>query len=323
MQSRSGGERGAERGEDDGEARRGVDMGEPADQAVQPVELAAGRGVDRLAGHERDDLVGVRGGGRDVGDHPAVASTTTRSASRNIWSMSCETSRIVVLVGEPPGQALDLRASRRRATRWARRGSRRRGRSRIARATATSWRWPPDSEATAGRVGDRDAERREQWRRRGCGTSAPDRAGCRRSRPRRRLEATSRLSQSARSCHTTATPRRATAPGVGLDPRAVEQDLAAAARGRRHAAHQRRLAGAVLPGQRDDLARPDVHPDVRERAPLPVVGAQRPYGQQWLNVARCLIGAVGGRHPPIVAPRPPQVATSGGRWRLPAGGLRR
>ena len=84
-----------------------------------------------------------------------------------------------------------------------------RGSSLIARATARSWRWPPESELTAPRgVGQRDAEvaraasAARRWKR------VAERSSPARSWPSSRLAAMSRLSHRARSCQTTATPRR-------------------------------------------------------------------------------------------------------------------
>ncbi len=139
-------------------------------------------------------------------------STAIRSASRNIWSMSWQASRIVV----PRSRNRAIRSST-----WAASltpsaavgssSSSSRGMRAIALATATSWRWPPDSVPTlrvvsrSGISRFRSTEAAAAWKR------TSDSSCQRRSRPSSRFEATSRLSQSARSCQTTATPWRAAA----------------------------------------------------------------------------------------------------------------
>ena len=72
-------------------------------------------------------------------------STTMRSASRNIWSMSWQASKIVVPCSRRPMISSSTWADS--LTPSAAVGSSRassRGLRPMARATATSWRWPPD-----------------------------------------------------------------------------------------------------------------------------------------------------------------------------------
>ena len=66
-------ERGPERGQDQREARRGVGGDQAVGEPVQPGQLAAGGGVDLLAGQQRDHVVGVRVGRAQVRDDPALA----------------------------------------------------------------------------------------------------------------------------------------------------------------------------------------------------------------------------------------------------------
>ena len=65
-------ERGAERGQDQRQARGRVGGDQPPGQPVQPGELAPGRGVDRLARDQRHHVVRAHLVGADLGDHPAV-----------------------------------------------------------------------------------------------------------------------------------------------------------------------------------------------------------------------------------------------------------
>ncbi len=144
-------------------------------------------------------------------------STTIRSASRNIWSMSWQASTIVV--PRSRSRAISPSTWADSATPSAAVGSSSnssRGLRDIALATATSWRWPPDSELTARVVSvsgiwcSASIEAAAAWKR------VSDSRWARRSWPSSRLEATSRLSHSARSCQTTATPWRDTASGSWL-----------------------------------------------------------------------------------------------------------
>ena len=150
-------------------------------------------------------------------------STTIRSASRNIWSMSWQASRIVV----PCSRRLMISSSTwadsltpRLAVGSSRASSR--GRRPMARATATSWRWPPDSPRTlrvvshSGMRSSLSSSPAAAWKR---VSDSMSRFG---SWPSMMLAAMSRLSHSARSCQTTATPSRAAPPGSGgtrLPPR--------------------------------------------------------------------------------------------------------
>ena len=152
-------ERGAQRRQDQRQAGRRIRRDQAVGQPVQPGELAARRGVDLLARHQGHDVVGV-GLVRDSTSATIRPwrSTTIRSASRNIWSMSWQASRIVVP------------RSRRRAiscSTWAdsmtpseavgSSSSSSRGLRAIARATATNWRWPPGQRPYGpGRVRERD-----------------------------------------------------------------------------------------------------------------------------------------------------------------------
>ena len=65
-------EGGAERGQDQRERRRRVGGDEPPGEPVQPGELEARRGVDRLAGNQRHHVVRVHLARQQLRDHPAV-----------------------------------------------------------------------------------------------------------------------------------------------------------------------------------------------------------------------------------------------------------
>ena len=143
-------------------------------------------------------------------------STRIRSASRNIWSMSWHASRIVVPFSRSPAMSSSTWAASMTPSDAV--GSSRassRGWLPMARATATSWRWPPDRELTRRavfrigipRLSSSDAA--AAWKR------LSEKIIRRVSRPSRTFAATSRFSHSARSCQTTATPWRATAAGFG------------------------------------------------------------------------------------------------------------
>ena len=92
----------------------------------------------------------------------------------------------------------------------------------MARATATSWRWPPDSQRTlrvvsfSGMRSSASSDAAAAWKRVSDSISRGD------SWPSMMFAAMSRLSHSARSCQTTASPCRAAPPGSGgtrLPPR--------------------------------------------------------------------------------------------------------
>ncbi len=68
-----GAERRAERGQDQRQARARVGAHQAVCQPVQPGELAAGGGVDRLTGQQRDHVVRVRVGRAQVSEDPALA----------------------------------------------------------------------------------------------------------------------------------------------------------------------------------------------------------------------------------------------------------
>ncbi len=88
-----------------------------------------------------------------------------------------------------------------------------RGAAAIALATATSWRWPPDSERTLRVVSCSGMPSRSSSRMASVCIRTSDRSCRRRSRPSIRLAAMSRLSHSARSCQTTPTPCRDSTDG--------------------------------------------------------------------------------------------------------------
>ena len=149
----------------------------------------------------------------------------------------------------------------------------------------------PRRRAGAGR---RTAGARCAWcRAAGC---AATRAGTRRSRgngcrrasaaavswPSRMLAATSRLSHSARSCQTTAMPCRPPPPGRAA-PACPRVDLTAG-RGdvAGDAADQGGLPGAVLAGQRDQLALCDAQVDAVQSADRAVADAQAGHREQRL-----------------------------------------
>ena len=83
----------------------------------------------------------------------------------------------------------------------------------MARATATIWRWPPDSDRTE-RSGSRSGmPSRSKMRAASRRCRKSDSNWPRRSRPSSTFEATSRFSHSDRSCQTTEMPRRLAAIG--------------------------------------------------------------------------------------------------------------
>ena len=57
----------------DGKARRRVSRGQLVDEALEPAELAPGRGLDLLPGQQGDHVVSVARQGVDVGHDPPVA----------------------------------------------------------------------------------------------------------------------------------------------------------------------------------------------------------------------------------------------------------
>ena len=161
MHSRSAPSAAAERRQDQRQARGRVGRGKAVGEAVQPAELAAGRGVGLLPGDQRDDVVGVGLGGVHVGDdagrdaarrcgRPAGTSARRRGRPAAPWcpararlSVSCSTCADSLTPSDAVG------SSRISSRGW----------SHIARATASSWRWPPESVLTARVVSwQRDAE---------------------------------------------------------------------------------------------------------------------------------------------------------------------
>ena len=158
-------------------------------------------------------------------------STTMRSASRNIWSMSWQA--IMIVVPCPCSRVISSSTCRDSCTPSEAVGSSRSsscGSLIMARATASSWRWPPDSVRTLRVVSVRpmpspaSSSAALAWNR------VPNSRWRRRSRPSSRFAATSRLSHSARSCQTTATPARAASagPDPATRPASVIRPLLAA-----------------------------------------------------------------------------------------------
>ena len=143
-------------------------------------------------------------------------STAMRSASRNIWLMSWQASTTVVPCSRT--RAIRSSTSADSCTPSAAVGSSSsssRGCCAMARATATSWRWPPDSERTE-RPGSRSGTpSRANSRAASLRIRTSENTWRRCSRPSRTFEATSRLSHSARSCQTTSMPRRFALIGSG------------------------------------------------------------------------------------------------------------
>ena len=132
------------------------------------------------------------------------------------------------------------------------------------RAIATVCRWPPERDATAMRT---DGILAESWRSSSherLSISTSSRAKVPISRPRKRFDTTSRLSQSARSWNTVAMPRARDAVGLGIDDRlAVEGDRSGVLRvNTRENLDQRGLASAVVADERDDLAGENIEVDV-------------------------------------------------------------
>ena len=194
-------------------------------------------------------------------------STTIRSASRNISSVSCPDSRIVV----PCARSRVISRSTSAASRTpsdavGSSSSRILGLCAIARATATICRCPPDSSLT-GRVVSRSGMPSRSSSRAASLCSATSENRClRRSLPSITFAATSRLSARARSCQTTRTPSFAAAVGTGatacpptrIDP-GRRRDVA------RDGPDERGLARAVLPGQGHHLPGPQREADPLER----------------------------------------------------------
>ena len=121
----------------------------------------------------------------------------------------------------------------------------------------------------------------------------------------------SRLSQSARSCQTTETPRRFAASGsagTGLPSSAIAPDDGGDVAG--DAAHQGGLAGAVLARQGDQLAGPHPEIDAFECGQRAEAHRQAGHRQQG---RRCLVlVSGGGGHGHIVVRntcRPPRPST--------------
>ena len=228
-------------------------------------------------------------------------STTMRSASRNIWSMSWQASKIPV----PDSRSREIMPST-----WAdictpraavgSSSSSIRGAAAIALATATSWRWPPDSERTLRVVSCSGTPSCSSSRMASVCIRTSDRSCRRRSRPSIRLAAMSRLSHSARSCQTTPTPcldstdgsAGITLPATRMDPRG-RLDVPA------DAPDQRRLARPVLPGQGDDLALTDGQADPVQSPDRAV--ADRHVGHRQQRGRPGHVGRECGEHVPIVA----------------------
>ncbi len=137
-----------------------------------------------------------------------------RSASRNICSTSWETSKMVVpcrrrLVMSPSTWAVSV--TPRDAVGSSRTSSC--GCQLIARATASSWRCPRERVRTPREGSSSGIPRVRRMPVAVARCRVSESRNQRRSRPSRMFAAMSRLSQSARSCQTTATPRRSTAAG--------------------------------------------------------------------------------------------------------------
>ena len=200
---------------------------ELVDQAAQPVELAAGRRVGLDARHQRDDVVGV-----DL-DGATRRRRAGRGAARRCGRRGRRPARCGGRRAAAPGptprsrrsSALDRpRLARRRARRSARRAPAAGGRpsegpgdgERLALAAGEA---RPRAGAGRGSSMPRLVEQR-RGPRRACRPRTAARPGS--SRPRKRLATTSRLSHSARSCHTTARPwpaRPAGGPAADRRPR--------------------------------------------------------------------------------------------------------
>ena len=146
---------------------RRVGAHQPVGQPVQPGELAAGGGVDLLAGQQRDHVVGMRVGRAQVGHDPALAQhhDAVGEPEHLVDVVAGEQDRGALLAQAHDqlfdlGRFLDARATAVGSSRASSRGLRP-----MARATATSCRWPPDSDADAARgVLQRDAQVCEQRR---------------------------------------------------------------------------------------------------------------------------------------------------------------
>ena len=158
-------------------------------------------------------------------------------------------------------------SARRQGRRSARRAGSASARAASERAIATVCRWPPDSEAT-GFAHARDARRQLVEQRPGADLHRhlvePQRTEL---RPRKMLATTSRFSQSARSWKTVAMPSVSAALGsasvTGLPSKVMVPEARLMDAG--EDLDQRRLAGAVVADQRDDLAGMDVEIDVGQR----------------------------------------------------------
>ncbi len=149
-------------------------------------------------------------------------STTIRSASRNIMSMSWQASTTDVPCSRAP--AISSSTCFDMATPRAAVGSsssRSRGRHAIARPTATSCRCPPDSDLMSRVVAGRRMPRPSSSRLASVCSFTSETSCRRRSRPSMRFAAMSRFSHRARSCHSTLTPCLASVPGsdwIGAPP---------------------------------------------------------------------------------------------------------
>ena len=153
-----------------------------------------------------------------LGDTSAMTrpcrSTTMRSASRNICAVSWQASSTVVPCSRTrmmssstspdsctPSDAVGSSSSSSRG--WCT----------MARATATIWRCPPDSDRTERSGSCNGTPSRWKMRAASRRNRMSDSNWPRRSRPSSTFEATSRFSHSDRSCQTTEMPRRLAAIG--------------------------------------------------------------------------------------------------------------
>ena len=122
-------------------------------RSVSPCSRVSWRRAEEsivLAGEQRDHVVRVRVGRAQVGDHPALAQhhDAVGEPEHLVDVVAGEQDR-GALLAQAHDQLFDLGrfldAQRRR---WARPGPAAAAGRPMARATATSWRWPPDSQRT-------------------------------------------------------------------------------------------------------------------------------------------------------------------------------
>ena len=157
--------------------------------------------------------------------------TPIRSASRNIWLMSWHASRTVVPCAWT--RAISSSTSADSCTPSEAVGSSRsssRGWCTMARATATSWRWPPDRDRTERSGSCSGTPSCPRMAAASLRIWMSDSSWRRRSRPSITLEAISRLSHSARSCQTTETPWRLApcgSAGTGRPSSAITPEVGA------------------------------------------------------------------------------------------------